>query len=351
MNTTSTRFRLLAAPAIAIAAAAMLGAGCVAIPMGTQTFETEYPTEIRPTLDATKKTYAPEPVVAEGDQFHRTATIALAAKITIEQQQVQKIEKVSVEKKKRMSFGLFPSAAENATSLFTNDGSLQGLIGWGYYGKGEYSSKAPGDLGVLGFYLGFIPMTVYATLLTPFADSYECSSHHWADRGKTISEANYLAKFSKEDRDRIGAWIWSDNDRHRQRPFVSSFTHAKLFGFHKYCRYTIRGPFEEDRPADPKITMAERTVIGPYSATLTLPGVGFSQTIDVPAGGTAATFNLANTANGQSVANGTIRFSPPSGGLGEVKNADDKACLKEAMEHDYPVSIALPAPKLGDVVD
>lgn len=320
-----------------------ISTGCVAIPMGAQTFTTEYPTGVEVTTDAPVQTYAPELVVEDGDQFHRTTKIGLAAKITIEQPQVQKFEKITLEKRKRMAFGFLPGTAEY---IWSPDSSLHSMAMWAYYGNGRYRTKAPGDINDFGMILGMFPMTVYATIASPFTDSYECSSHHWADKGRDISDANLLTKFPLDDRNRIGAWTWNEADTHKQRPFVSAFTHSALFGFHKYCCYTIKCQAEEDRPSSPKVTTFERMVVGPYSVTLSIPDLGFIKTIDVRAGETAATFDLVGSENGQGVVNGTVRFSPPLGGMPQVKNADDRACLEEAQEHDYAVKISLPAPRL-----
>ena len=328
-------------------AVVLLGTGCVAIPMGTETFTTEYPTDVLEPSGNPVKTYAPEPVVEDGDQFHRTARVGLAAKVTVEQPQVRKHEKVTVEKRKRLAFGFAPGMAECINgygSIWMPADSLEPMCGWSYKGQGNYRYNSDNEKAA--FLLAFLPMTVYATVLAPFVDSYECSSHHWQDSVAGISEAQYLSRFSPEDRNRIGAWIWSDNDAHPQSMFASAFTHGALFGFHKFCCYIVKGPFEEDRPTNPKITTAKRTISGPYSVTLSIPELGFVRTVDVPAGETAASFDLVEAANGQDFANGTVRFQPPLGGLSRVGNADDRACLDEAQEHDYPVRVALPTPRL-----
>ena len=46
---------------------------------------------------------------------------------------------------------------------------------------------------------------------------------------------------------------------------------------------------------------------------------------------------------------GTVRFLPPAGGLAVVRNEDDRAILELAMEKEWPVTVALPAPRLGKV--
>ena len=72
----------------AIAAAVILGSGCIAIPMGTETFTTEYPAEIRPTAEP--------PVVTcnectlktvDDDESHLTACFTLSGMFESKQSQ------------------------------------------------------------------------------------------------------------------------------------------------------------------------------------------------------------------------------------------------------------------------
>ena len=76
--------------------AAIFGVGCIAIPMGKETFTTEYPTAIRATWDSPAKTYEPSVSVVDGDMDRHTASIALHAGVTSEQPQEQQYESLTV---------------------------------------------------------------------------------------------------------------------------------------------------------------------------------------------------------------------------------------------------------------
>jgi hypothetical protein len=156
----------------------------------------------------------------------------------------------------------------------------------------------------------------------------------------------YLQKFSPEERNKIGVWTSNEADAHPQSSFRSMTTHMVVFGFHRYCDYEIHDPVELEKvtPVSSKRITIDRRVGGPYSVRLELPAIGFSQTVDVDSGQTVALFRPPSaTKDGLSFANGSIRFIPPPGGLDAVRNEDDRALLKLAIQRDWPVAIALPS--------
>ena len=317
------------------AAIVAFGTGCISFPMGEETYTAEFPSDIRPTARMLPKSYKVSTVVGEGDEFHRTATIELAGQITSGLPHVQHYKSVTVEKRKKLAFGLFPGTAE----VFFNTPGEKRL--WSIFGLRYWDSTTYQAIGGRADFAGFFFYTPVALLYEPFFGTWECHSHHWA--GKNVQ---YLQKFSPEEREKIGAFTRADQDAHPQAWIRSGFTHSALIGFHRYCDYEVHDPVESTKttPAPSKTVTTDRKVAGPYSVQLELPSIGFSQTVAVPLGQTMASFDLPSPpAGGLPFANGSVRFLPPPGGLEAVRNEDDRALLKQAIQREWPVAIALPA--------
>lgn len=362
----------------ALAAAGILGSGCIAIPMGTETFTTEYPAEIRPTTEPPVKTYEPEPTTKNDGETNFSVFIGLDGRITSEQAQEQHYEQGSIEKRKYLSFGFFPQNGSFWNQPPTNVLCQQGLP---YQGDGIYSTmplknppteKPHGSLWAWnagadseGKFLLSILNTPFAVLFGAFMP-FEHDRHYYGrflsseektfENGARYTSRTYraedlalLLKFSPEERERIGAWTFHEDATHPQNTFANSFSRAALFGFYKWCYYVVHDPQETERTsrADSKKTTISRTVPGPYSVLLSLPSLDYCQTADVPPGENKAEFRLLDAANGDSFANGTVRFLPPPGGLAAVRNDEDRALLELAMTKEWPVTVALPAPRLG----
>lgn len=326
----------LPAPCLtAIAAATWLCAGCVSFPVGSETFTTEYSTDVRAAWDLPEKSYEPEPAVTPADAQDGSVAIGLAGVVTSVQPQVLHHEKVSLEKCKRLAFGIFPGEAE---SIYRPRNSLVPLAGWTHTGGGHYQSNSNDEAAKMMLF--GILMLPNSLLCVPFFGKYECSTHHWmlAQDGKT----RLLAKFSAEDRERIGAWTWQDEKAHPQREIASSCSHAGFFGFHKYCTYVIGDPEKlEPTPVEPKVSQTRRRVSGPYTVTLRLPSLGYVETIAVEEGRKEAVFNLAAVANGESSVEGTVRFAPAAEGPEAIRNAEDRALLEAAADREWAVSVAM----------
>ena len=324
--------------------AALLGSGCISVPMGTEVFTSaEFPTEIRPAEASPIKKYEPSLVVEEEDSDnHRTLLVGLSGTIVSEQAQEQHYASVTVEKRKRLAFGVVPGVSEGANAKQM----LESMSGRAYLGNATYSPS--GDLGGplegLGGLLSVFLNIPYAVLWEPFFGTYECGSHHWI--GPNLE---YLFKFSHEERRKIGVWTCVDQSSHPQKGLQSLFTHCPLFGFHRYCEYTIRNPEPSSRttPAEPRITVSSRSVPGPFKIKLELPSSGFSRTGVLQAGELRAIIDLDGAATGEPVAEGLFRILPPAGGWEAVPDLDNRALLKAAAERPIPVSITLPAPSVG----
>lgn len=358
-------------PILAIAASAPLLAGCVAIPMGRERFTTEYPTDIRATWDSPTKTYEPSPAVSGGDEDHHAVAIGLQGAITSVQPQVQHYEKVTLEKRKYMGFGFFPSAA----GMFAGSKNDLALTTLPYKGDGIYSTmplrNPPKDKphgSELAWNLGADAFSklVVGLLNTPFSllfgafGPYEHDRHYmgrflesewkagYTSRSYAKEDIDRLLKFSPEDRKRIGAWTFHEDAEHPQNTFRNSFSGFSLFGFYKFARYEVKKPEAlPSKPVEPKVSVSHRTVQGPYAVTLRLPSLGYLETVALEPGAKEAEFLLVDAANGDAFADGTVAYSLPAEGLEAVRNADDRAILERAAAQEWPVRIALPAPRPG----
>ena len=354
-------------------AAALLGAGCIAIPCGTEKYSTEYPAEIRPTSEPPIKSYKAEPAIASGDENRLSVAIGIKGEISTQQPMVQTYKGVEVVKKKRFAIGLFP---EFAPTSYQPDGSLTPVdVGMYYTGNGKYSTNNYGtkepcgamDAGKFLSVMGLLstPFSLLAGIFGPFEHDYHflggtLAKSQSARAGNSIQSSktydsddiDLLRKFPMSDREKIGAWTYHENATHPQNTFWRGFD-IQWFGVYKYCNYFVNdlGTVEKTSPADPKVSTSQQTIAGPYSVVLSLPELGYSQTYDVDDSGTDAKFGLVDIANGDAFANGTVRFLPPPGGLAAVPNDDDRAILELAMERDWPVTVALPAPRLANIAD
>lgn len=363
----------------ALAAAGILGSGCVAIPMGTEKFTTEYPADIRPTDAPPAKTYEVNPTVLADDEDHRTVTIGLIGKVTSEQLLAQHYKAVSLDKRKRLAIGLCPQLAQ--TRMYHPKGALTPVGSMAYNGDGNYASynlktddnvltaqkknnQAGAILSLVTLGLVSTPIVTIAEMFGPFEkdehflggniDSYSSKLVGQSIYSTTVYDSkdiDLLRKFPKEARDKIGAWTYFENTEHPHHSFWRGFSSIQYFGVYKYCNYFVKdeGELQRTTPAPPRITTQKRIASGPYSVMLSLPALGFSQTASVETERTNATFDLLDVANGDSFANGTVRFLPPPGGLAVIRNEDDRALLELAMEKEWPVTVALPAPRIGTV--
>lgn len=355
----------------ALAAAGILGSGCVAIPMGTETFTTEYPADVRPTAEPPTKTYKVEPVVTPGDESHHTVAIGIKGSIITQQPMIQTFKGGEVVKKKRLSIGLFPMTAKN---VYHPKGALTPISTSMYYrGNGRYSSSNFGITEPCGEMDGgkFITALTLGILPTPFcmvAGIFGPYEHDYHFLGGTVEnhsstpgvnsvyesttyssdDIDLLLKFPMSEREKIGAWTYHENSTHPHNTFWNGFQ-AQWFGFFKYCNYFVKdlGGVQKTTAAPPTVKTEERVLAGPYSVILSLPSLGYYQTVEVSTGANKAEFQLLDAANGDSFTNGTVRFLPSSTGLAAVRNEDDRALLELAMEREWPVTVALPVPRLS----
>ena len=353
---------------------ALLGAGCVAIPAGTQTFRHEYPSHIANSGEPAKTTYSnPQPKIDESAERNVSVSIGLTADITTEQPQVQRFKVVSVEKKKRLAIGLFPESAQlvlnpkgalTPVNICRYDGNH--LQVYKYQGNGKYGTKGsnhPGNGAIFGGHvvngmtLGLVstPISLFAEIFGPYesdrhflGSSLQDSSVSWSGISNTYAskDIDLLCKFPMSEREKIGAWTYHEDDTHPHNTFWRAFQ-FQWFGVYKYCNYFVKdeGVTSRTEAASPRITTRKGDVAGPYSVTLSLPSLGYFRTLTVPDGGSSVAFPLADFANGQETAEGTVRFAA-SGTASDAKTGEFLALLEGL---DFPVIIKLPRPRLGAI--
>lgn len=341
--------------------------GCVAIPVGKQTFTAEFKGPVRPAEEPATKEYGPS--VAVSKDSANAVRIGLAGRVVASQPQRQHWQSVTVAKQKVVAFGLAPQAAQH---LWHPKKALD--VAPGYHdGHGNYSSSVPkgGAGGKSGGAL--LTQCTLGLLSTPFAFVYgifgpfEHDNHFLGEVIDTKTERSYsggrtiinttrirdstkldlLQHFTPAQRKQMGLWTWRDDKEHPHNTFWHGFC-VLWAGMWKYCNYVIRDPVDIDKtePAPARVTAMDCKVRGPYAVTLFLPDIGYEETRDIPAGETEATFpgdSIIYAANGRTNVPGRVKFRPPPGGWDEIADEDGRALLEAAMGKTWNVQFALPA--------
>lgn len=376
----SNRRRVAVAVSVALAAAAA-GSGCVAIPCGTTTYTTEYPSEIRATAEKAAKTYDPSVAVAPGPDG--SVDIGLFGEITTTQPRDQHYGSVSVTKRKRLAVGLWANYAEG---IYHPQDALVPV--WDVYlGNGTYgndtvenppaSVAAGAILNIFSFGAVSAPFMWLHGIFGPFEHDRHylgktlettverpCGNVTKTTKTHSSRDLDLLGLFPPEDRRRIGAWCWRDNADHPQNTFWFGFTSGGCswpFGLScpgylypwsvvsKYCTYVVHDPVELERTtsAEPETAVVRGTMTGPYGVFLRIPEIGFARTLAVPRGEKTVRFELPPPERGGPDAQAFVRFLPPSGGLEEAWDDDTRSLLELADGRDFPVVLKLPLPRLG----
>jgi hypothetical protein len=340
--------------------------GCVAIPVGKETYTAEFRGDIRAAAEAAAKTH--EPCVAQGTVSGETFRIGLAGNVTTSQPQVQHYKQVTVAKRKVIGVGICP---QWAPGFFHPKRALDRTTSYYKGSNADYSESAAGPgSGAMSFgrFLNgitvgtaSIPFNLLYGIFGPFEQDWhylgEIVQTNYAYVGRTpyitrirdYGKIDLLGYFSPADRKKMGLWTWKENSEHPQNTFWHGFSSCSLAGICKYCDYVIRDPEETEKttPASPRVTMQTREVKGPYAVTLELPEIGYRDTVDVAFGETMAAFpaaSILSLANGRTTVGGSVRFRPPPGGWDEISDEDDRALLKAAMGRTWDVHFTLPSP-------
>lgn len=345
------------------------GNGCVAIPVETRDFSTEFATDVRPAPVPPSKEYAPTiSVVPETDG---RVGIGVVAKMTTSQPQVRHYSRVSVTKRKMLAVGLWPRSAP--VFFQPKDAMPPVSMGMVYAGNGKYTDYKGTKEGrayvwgdaARGLTLGVLPLpfVFFAGIFGP----YEHDWHHtgkllltsapYGDRGPVAQtfdsgDLDLLGKFSPSDRRRIGVWTWRDNAEHPHNTFWNGFALPSFWplpGCWKYCTYVVHDPVETERttPENPLQIESRIVLRGPYRVFLQISEVGFARTLAVPRGDHRALFNLESAATGLRGAQASVRILPPSGGLEEAWDDDARAVLELMGGRDFPVTLDLPSERLS----
>lgn len=362
--------------------AAVAQSGCVAIPCGTETFTTEYPAEIRTTAEKADKTYAPSVAATAGEDG--SVEIGLFGEVTTTQPRAQHYNRVSVTKRKRLAVGLYTDWAEK---IYHPQDALVptwlAYVGNGRYRSSDFTSEGdrPGSM-IAGEVLNAcsmavlpIPFMFLRGLFGPFEHDrhylgkiLETKKHAQSANVTQVNQTHdsrdldLLAKFPAEDRQRMGAWCWMDNDGHPQNTFWLGFTscaHGDWLwpgspwpwpGVSKYCTYVVHEPVELERTTSvaPETTVVRGGISGPYGVFLQVPEIGLARTLTVPRGEKTVRFTLAPAESGATSAQATVRFLPPSGGLEEAWDEDARALLERVEGQDFPLEVELPLPRMEE---
>lgn len=304
---------------LGLAAWALAGAGCVAIPVGrTQVFRhTEERLETEPTPSRTTAGNPRVMLLQRGG----TVEVSLTADIVKEHAHRRFVKETTVRRQRRLAFGLFPGAAE---IVWMPKGALASTMSvprggynpppdyCGYYrdrglGLGAY---ALAHTRALLLCAGTIQAayTVESLLLAPF-ESWKCESHDFADRehwrrgtkrlaGQPLTEADAsssprlraLAELPEDLRRKIGARTCFDV---QNAGGVADGVHLGLAGFHKYQAVSVSVAEAEAGEAEESERRTEKGEMeGPYEVELAIPGLGYSERRVVGRGKTKTTFEL-----------------------------------------------------------
>lgn len=341
--------------------------GCLAIPVGKETYTAEFRGGVRATAEAATKTH--EPFVTQGTVSEEAFRIGLAGKVTTSQPQVQQYKKVTVAKQKVIGVGVCPQMAPD---FFHPKRALDRTTSFYKGSNGDYSDE-PGGPGkramAFGKFLNGItlgtasaPFNLLYGIFGPFEQDWHYlgevvqTNYSYAYRTTYITrirdygKIDLLDHFSPAERKKMGLWTWKDDATHPQNTFWHGFSACSLAGICKYCNYVIRDPEDSEKttPASPRVTTQTREVKGPYAVTLALPDIQYRDTVDVAPGETVAAFSksaILALANGRTNVAGSVRFRPPPGGWDEMENEDDRVLMEKAAGKDWPISFRLPAPQ------
>lgn len=319
------------------AAMAVLGAGCVAVPVGREecvkTFEYRQKSEM---TGETRR--APvESAAAARNETPRGAGdagrvwVGLEGRVRRTDIWEDEYRKVDLLRQKRLSFGVIPAYPE----IHRRDEASGGVSKEGTGFRYEWDFGDPIVEVFVGEFL-FIP---YNLLIEPLAGRWDCPGHAACPRdwptGKT------------RDPIRSSEWMWSDlyaqfaeymENRLGKTTFFSTCSHMAFFGFKRFSTYRWGEP-QEARTAERETTMEEKAYgRGPFEVELEVPDIGWLGRASVPPGAKEAAFAMP-FADVDRMAEGRVRFFG-SGARGLEDDAT-KALLEGARGKEYAVQVRL----------
>ncbi len=308
---------------ISLIASSFLGTGCMSFKVGSpETRSAEYKAEtVFQKTESHGATNVAPVVVQEGDAL----SIGLKGEIETKDRMADIYRKVVVKRQNRMSFGLFPGFAERGV----REGGLQPMIGFHTTKERNIYTTWPGEYWQ-GPLFGLL-YTPWALVVTPFAGSWDCHTHHWK------GNIEGLDLVSEDDRMRLGVNTCS-TDRAGD---TGAAAHYAWLGFHRFLNISIDGPlFSRNEPWTKTTTTPIPAVAGPYEIEVEIPAIGYKRRQGVLEKQTKEIFFLP-AAERAMTADATIRFFPSSDK--PVADNDQRAILEAARSHDFSAVVRLKA--------
>ena len=198
-----------------------------------------------------------ESVVSRGDD---ALSVGLDVEWTETTTRKEYVHSVTVAKRKWLSIGLFPGAAETAYAPKNGLHNLEPVV-------------SPNILMFLGFYV-MPPLSVVAWPLEPA----ECSSHYWEG-----PNAECLLRLSPAERAKIGARIQGDGLPPLNTNAIA-YTHRHVAGCMKYCTYVVSDPVVSESILDRKQSERRVGIEGPFDAELSIPELSWTASGSVEKG-------------------------------------------------------------------
>ena len=301
--------------------AALLSTGCFSFRVGSpEAFGTcEWVSSSRKVETLSTSVSELEPAVVPDDANHADAnvlSVGLAGKATDVDKVEDTYKKVDVYRQRMMTFGLWPAWDELPDAC-------PGPEEWKSYWEG------PGVGDILGPTVGGLLALPVSVFVSPFYGSWECSGH--AQRPGYYPDAaglrNDIAFHSRFDRKFAGG----------RSNFASTFLHYTPFGFHRFAYHYVKSPAFSRKAFREEKRQRPLSAEGPYRVRLELPEFGWSGTVDVPSGRTAAKFRLPEP-DKPAVAQGFVSFLPPHSG---IPSPEMQQALDRVAGVEFPVSVLL----------
>lgn len=313
-----------------------LGAGCMAVPVGRpEAFRHEWE-EVETGTQPERARMERARVVLR--QHGERAVVSIDAELAEDFAKKHRVRHVTVIKRRRLAFGLFPAAAELVwmpkRALQSTMGVFRAHYTMGPPYCGYYVDANPGIkeyvhdqlIGAVGLGLLHTLGTLDAFLLEPFrpwrGNEHDCyDAECWCRRvekdGRWVADASEspriraLAKLPEDMRRAIGASTCFDV---RSTGVDHPWKDLALAGFHKYLEVYVD---VEEAPAEvfgAETRMRTVAVEGPCEIELSIPGVGFSERRVMERWKTEAVFELPAAAHEMSIeARVSVREAPGAG--------------------------------------
>ena len=235
----------------------------------------------------------------------------------------EEYETFSVDTRKRIAFGFFPSFAED---FYRPDRSI----------RPEMADSSAAEV-----VFGWPFATLYSLLAAPFADDYAHSCHAWEDESAYNGYVALLDGLSQSERTRLGM-----PPRVHQETLLHDPAHLSVLGFFKYTTYVVHPPSPSRSEVRDEETPFEVEAHGPYEVELSIPELGYRMRNEVVAGDVRTEFPVPDLATSRNVS-ASIRFLDPAGTFGpfagDSVSKDQKELFALAKGRIFSVRISIPS--------